>query len=81
MPYGVYGAWVAIDFRLLWLVLFLSAGISLVLIGLKSGPRRWHEYVTLFVALFVINFIGILVLLKLFIGKSILITRDFFPLK
>jgi len=80
MPYGLYGAWLTVDFRLLWFGLILSIGISLIILAFFIQNRRWHEYLTLFMAISTITFLLTLLVLRLFFGHSIIVTRDFFPL-
>jgi len=80
MPYGVYGAWLVIDFRLMWFSFILSISISLVIIALFIRNKGWHEYLTLFLAISTIVFLLILVVLNVFFGHAIIISRDFFPL-
>ena len=80
MPTGIYGAWIAINFSLLWLVIFLSLGISLVFLALFGRGRRWYDHVTFFTAVFIISLAIVLFLVKLMFGQGVIITRDFFPL-
>ncbi len=81
MPYGIYGAWMTVDFRLLWFTLVLSVGLSLVILAIFVKDRSWHEYVTLFFAVATIMFLLILLALRLFFDHSIIVTRDFFRLR
>ena len=80
MPYGVYGAWLVIDFRLMWLTLLLSVGLSMIVLAVFVHHRRWHEYVTLFFAISTIIFLLVLLVLMVFFGHSVIMTRDFFRL-
>ena len=81
MPYGIYGVWLAIDFRLLWLTLLLSTGLSFILMAFIGKGSKWHEYITLFVSILVISFIFTLIIIELLFGRGVIITRDFFPLQ
>jgi hypothetical protein len=81
MPYGVYGAWLVIDFRLMWMTIILSIGLSLIVLALFVRNRRWHEYITLFVAISTIVFLLVTLVLIVFFGRSVIMSRDFFLLQ
>lgn len=56
-----YAAWVVFDLRLLIFVLLISLFLTLGIIALSFKGRRWHEYVTAFVSIFL--GIGVLTIL------------------
>ena len=48
-----YAGWFVVDVRLLGFVLLISAFLTLGIIALFFRGRRWHEYVTGFVTIFI----------------------------
>ena len=78
---GLYGGWIVVDVRLATFLALLCAGITAMLLALLVRRRPWHEYATLFVALWTgMVSVGFL-LLQTILNYPILVERDFFPLK
>ncbi len=78
---GLYAGWVLVDVRLLAVLLLLSVGIALLLLGLVVRRRAWHEYVTLFVAVASILFAVGLFLLQVIVDYPVFVERHFFPVE
>ncbi|MFT7620859.1 MAG: hypothetical protein ACI9WU_000018 [Myxococcota bacterium] len=49
-----YAAWVAFDLRLLIFVFLISLFLTLGIVALSFKGKRWHEYVTAFVSIFLV---------------------------
>lgn len=61
MGQHLYAGWIVFDLRLLIFVLLLSLFLTVSTITLFVRGKRWHEYATLFVALYTSAFVLILV--------------------
>jgi len=48
-----YAAWVVFDLRLLVFVVLISVFLSLGIVALAFRGRRWHEYVTAYISVFI----------------------------
>jgi len=78
---GLYAGWIVVDVRLLLVLLLLSIGIAMLLLGLVVHRRAWHEYVTLFVAISAILFTIGLFLVQVVLDYPAFVERHFFPLQ
>ena len=50
----VYAGWFVVDLRLLGFVTLVSAFLTLGLVALLRRAKRWHEYATAFVTIFIV---------------------------
>ncbi len=48
-----YAAWLVYDLRLLIFVILISLFLTLGIVALAFKGKKWHEYLTAFVAIFV----------------------------
>ncbi len=78
---GLYGGWIVVDVRLATFLVLLCAASAALLLTLLVRRRPWHEYATLFVALWA-GMVGLgFLLLQTILNYPVLVERDFFPLK
>lgn len=78
---GQYAGWIVVDLHLLGFLLLLVTGITLLILGFAFRRRQWHEYVTLFVAIFLTLLACGLLLLHGVFHYPVVVERHFFPLK
>ncbi len=82
MPFAsqyLYAGWVVLDVRLLLFVVLISLFLSVSVISLFVRNKRWHEYATLFVALYSITFLVLLVIFNGLARYPVFQVRALFP--
>lgn len=75
----LYAGWIVVDVRLFAFVLLISLFLVVSIITLLVRGKRWHEYVTLFVALYSLSVVVILFLFNLIARYPVFRVEALFP--
>ena len=75
----LYAGWIVVDVRLLAFVLMISLFLVVSIISLLIRGRRWHEYVTLFVALYTLSVAVILIIFNWIAQYPVFRIETMFP--
>jgi len=73
-----YAAWVVCDLRLLIFVVLISLFLTLGVVALVFKGRRWHEYVTASVSIFLVVLIVTVVIFNGIAGYPVFLIEDVF---
>lgn len=73
-----YAAWVVFDLRLLVFVILISLFLTLGIVALFFRGRRWHEYVTAFVSIFVLVLLICLLIFNRIANYPVFLIEDVF---
>lgn len=79
MGQHLYAGWIVLDLRLLVFVILISLFLTVSVITLFVRGRRWHEYVTIFLAVYAIAFVLILLIFNLIARYPVLRVEALFP--
>jgi hypothetical protein len=79
MGQHLYAGWIVLDLRLLVFVLLISLFLTVSIITLFVRGRRWHEYVTIFVAVYTLAFAVILVVFNVIARYPVFRVEALFP--
>lgn len=79
MGQHLYAGWIVLDLRLLVFVLLISLFLTVSIITLFVRGRRWHEYVTIFIAVYALSFVVILVIFNLIARYPVFRLEALFP--
>ena len=74
-----YGAWVAIDLRLLIFVVLISILASVGITLLSAKRRNWVEYSALAIVSFTGTFVAFILILNSLADYPVFAIRSFFP--
>ena len=73
-----YAAWVVIDLRLTIFVTLISLFMTLGIVALFFRGRRWHEYVTAFVSLFLVILVITVLVFNSIANYPVFLVEDVF---
>lgn len=73
-----YAAWVVFDLRLLIFVVLISLFLTLGIVALSFKGRRWHEYLTAFVSIFIFVLIVSVLIFNKVAGYPVFLIEDVF---
>jgi len=74
-----YAGWLVWDARLLSFVILISVFLTLGIVALAFRGRRWHEYVTAFVSIFVTVLIITVFIFNEIADYPVFLLEDVFP--
>ncbi len=73
-----YAAWLVFDLRLLVFVILISLFLTLGIVALFFRGRRWHEYATAFVSIFVLVLLICVLIFNKIAGYPVFLIEDVF---
>lgn len=79
MGQHLYAGWIVLDLRLLVFVVLISLFLTVSVITLFVRGRRWHEYVTIFVATYSLAFVVILAIFNWIASYPVFRVEALFP--
>ncbi len=79
MSQNLYAGWIVLDLRLLVFILLISLFLTVSVLTLFVRGRRWHEYVSLSIALYAIAFTLILIVFNLIAKYPVFRVEALFP--
>ena len=74
-----YAGWLVWDARLLSFVILISVFLTLGIVALAFRGRRWHEYVTAFVSIFVTVLVLTVFVFNHIADYPVFLLEDVFP--
>ena len=75
---GHYAAWLVFDLRLLIFVVLISLFLTLGIIALFFRGRRWHEYLTAFVSIYIAMLIVTILIFNGIASYPVFLVEDVF---
>ena len=74
-----YAGWFVLDVRLLAFVVLISVFLTLGILALFFRGRRWHEYATAFVGIFLLVLAVTLLVFNRILSYPVFAIEDLFP--
>lgn len=75
----LYAGWVVVDLRLFLFTLLVSLFLTVSMLALFARGRKWHEYITMFVAIYSLAVTTIILIFNEVAGYPIFRIEAFFP--
>ncbi len=79
MEQHLYAGWFVADLRLLLFISLISFFLTTSVVTLFVRHRRWHEYVTITAALFLLSFLVLMGVFNLVADYPVFRVESFFP--
>ena len=74
-----YAGWFVVDVRLLGFVVLISVFLTLGVLALFFRGRRWHEYVSAFVSIFVLVLVVTVLVFNKIASYPVFLIEEMFP--
>jgi hypothetical protein len=74
-----YAGWFAVDIRLLIFVVLISAFMALGVVALTMRGKRWYEYLSAYVGIFVALLTMTVVVFNQLASYPVFVIKEFFP--
>ena len=74
-----YAGWFVVDVRLLGFVVLISVFLTLGVLALFFRGRRWHEYLSAFVSIFVLVLVVTVLIFNKIASYPVFLIEEMFP--
>ncbi len=75
----MYAGWIVLDLRMIIFILLISLFLTTSIVTMFVRNRAWHEYMTIFVALYSLAVVLQVVVLNVLLSQPVLRIEALFP--